>query len=65
MASSVIQRLRQNAVNLMVRNQDVKQLADIVAELCLVCENQQKELDDLRAELKKVRSSSAVDEGSP
>lgn len=47
----VIQRLRQNAVNLMIRNQDVKQLADIVAELCLVCEDQQKQIDEMREQL--------------
>ena len=56
-SSSVIQRLRQNAVNLMVKNQDVKQLADIVAELCMVCEDQQKRLNDLTEELEKLRSS--------
>jgi|GEM_PF-1926069 len=51
MNSSIIQRLRQNAVSLMVRNQDVKQLADIVAELCLVCEDQQKQIDELKDRL--------------
>jgi uncharacterized coiled-coil protein SlyX len=56
-SSSVIQRLRQNAVNLMVKNQDVKQLADIVAELCMVCEDQQKRLGELTEELVKLRSS--------
>ncbi len=56
-SSSVIQRLRQNAVNLMVKNQDVKQLADIVAELCMVCEDQQKRLGELTEELEKLRSS--------
>jgi uncharacterized coiled-coil protein SlyX len=56
-SSSVIQRLRQNAVNLMVKNQDVKQLADIVAELCMVCEDQQKRLNELTEELEKLRSS--------
>ncbi len=57
MASSVIQRLRQNAVNLMIKDQDVKQLADIVAELCMVCEDQQKRITELSDELEKVRGS--------
>jgi len=56
-ASSVIQRLRQNAVNLMIKDQDVKQLADIVAELCMVCEDQQKRITELSDELEKVRGS--------
>ncbi|NQV24017.1 MAG: hypothetical protein HQ518_06575 [Rhodopirellula sp.] len=56
-SSSVIQRLRQNAVNLMVKNQDVKQLADIVAELCMVCEDQQKRIIELTDDLEKLRSS--------
>lgn len=51
MNSHIIQRLRQNAVSLMVKNQDVKQLADIVAELCLVCEDQQKQIHDLESRL--------------
>ena len=51
MNSHIIQRLRQNAVSLMVKDQNVKQLADIVAELCLVCEDQQKQLDDLKSRL--------------
>lgn len=51
MNSHIIQRLRQNAVSLMVKNQDVKQLADIVAELCLVCEDQQKQIDELKERL--------------
>ena len=55
--SSVIQRLRQNAVNLMVKDQDVKQLADIVAELCMVCEDQQKRIDQLNGELESLRGS--------
>ncbi|MGZ0169263.1 MAG: hypothetical protein ACKVHE_06890 [Planctomycetales bacterium] len=54
---SVIQRLRQNAVNLMVKDQDVKQLADIVAELCMVCEDQQKRIGELTEELEKQRSA--------
>jgi len=57
MTTSVIQRLRQNAVNLMVKDQDVKQLADIVAELCMVCEDQQKRIVELSDELEKVRGS--------
>ena len=57
MATSVIQRLRQNAVNLMVKDQDVKQLANIVAELCMVCEDQQKRIVELSGELEKVRGS--------
>ena len=52
MSTSIIQRLRQNAVSLMVQNQDVKQLADIVAELCLVCEDQQRSILALREKLK-------------
>lgn len=56
-SSSVIQRLRQNAVNLMIKDQDVKQLADIVAELCMVCEDQQKRIAELSDELEKVRGS--------
>ena len=51
MQSHIIQRLRQNAVSLMVKDQDVKQLADIVAELCLVCEDQQKQIDELKERL--------------
>ncbi len=51
MNSHIIQRLRQNAVSLMVKDQNVKQLADIVAELCLVCEDQQKQIDDLKDRL--------------
>ncbi len=56
-SSSVIQRLRQNAVNLMIKDQDVKQLADIVAELCMVCEDQQKRIGELTDELEKLRGS--------
>lgn len=56
-SSSVIQRLRQNAVSLMVKDQDVKQLADIVAELCMVCEDQQKRLSDLTEQIEKLRGS--------
>ena len=59
-ASSVIQRLRQNAVNLMVNDQDVKQLADIVAELCLVCEEQQKRIVELTDEVESL-SGAAVE----
>ena len=55
--SSVIQRLRQNAVNLMVKDQDVKQLADIVAELCMVCEDQQKRIDQLNGEIESLRGA--------
>lgn len=57
MATSVIQRLRQNAVNLMVKDQNVKQLADIIAELCLVCEDQQKRISELSEGLEKLRGS--------
>ena len=56
-SSSVIQRLRQNAVNLMIKDQDVKQLADIVAELCMVCEDQQKRIGELTEELESLRGS--------
>jgi uncharacterized coiled-coil protein SlyX len=56
-STSVIQRLRQNAVNLIIKDQDVKQLADIVAELCMVCEDQQKRIGELTEELEKVRGS--------
>lgn len=56
-SSSVIQRLRQNAVNLMIKDQDVKQLADIVAELCMVCEDQQKRIGELTDELEALRGS--------
>lgn len=56
-ATSIIQRLRQNAVNLMVKDQDVKQLADIVAELCMVCEEQQKRIVELTEELESLRTS--------
>jgi uncharacterized coiled-coil protein SlyX len=59
MNSHIIQRLRQNAVSLMVKNQDVKQLADIVAELCLVCEDQQKQIDELKERLTAANASSA------
>lgn len=55
MVTSVIQRLRQNAVNLMIKDQDVKQLADIVAELCMVCEDQQKRIAELTEEIDKLR----------
>jgi hypothetical protein len=55
--SSVIQRLRQNAVNLMVKDQDVKQLADIVAELCLVCEDQQRRIGELNEEVDSLRGA--------
>jgi len=55
--SSVIQRLRQNAVNLMVKDQDVKQLADIVDELCLVCEDQQRRLGELNEEVDSLRGA--------
>ncbi|MDA0285273.1 MAG: hypothetical protein O3B13_11055 [Planctomycetota bacterium] len=51
MAASVIQRLRQNAVNLMIKDQSVRQLADIVAELCLICEDQQKRISELTLEI--------------
>ena len=56
-SSSVIQRLRQNAVNLMIKDQDIKQLADIVAELCMVCEDQQKRIGELTDKLEKVHGS--------
>ena len=56
-ASSVIQRLRQNAVNLMVKDQDVKQLADIVAELCLVCEEQQKRIVELTDQVESLNGA--------
>ena len=59
MNSHIIQRLRQNAVSLMVKNQDVKQLADIVAELCLVCEDQHKQIDELKERLAAESASSA------
>ena len=59
-ASSVIQRLRQNAVNLMVKDQDGQQLADIVAELCLVCEEQQKRIVELTDEVESL-SGAAVE----
>lgn len=55
MTTSVIQRLRQNALNLIVKDQDVKQLANIVVELCMVCEDQQKRIVELSDELEKVR----------
>jgi uncharacterized protein HemY len=42
MNNAVITRLRQNAVNLIARDQDVQELAQIIAELCLVCEEQEK-----------------------
>ena len=57
MVTSVIQRLPQTAVNLMVKDQNVKQLADIIAELCLVCEDQQKRISELSDELEKLRGS--------
>jgi len=41
----------------MIKDQDVKQLADIVAELCMVCEDQQKRITELSDELEKVRGS--------
>ncbi len=52
MSSPIINRLRQNAVNLFAKDHSVKKLADIVAELCLVCEEQEKEIQDLRDRLK-------------
>lgn len=51
MSTHIIQRLRQNAVSLMSRDQTVKQLADIVAELCLVCEDQSKTISKLEARI--------------
>ena len=48
MSTHIIQRLRQNAVSLMSRDQTVKQLADIVAELCLVCEDQAKTITKMQ-----------------
>lgn len=50
MQNLTIQRLRQNAVNLIAKDQSVKTLADIVAEMCLICEQQQRELEEFRAE---------------
>ena len=41
----------------MVKDQNVKQLADIIAELCLVCEDQQKRISELSDELEKLRGS--------
>lgn len=41
----------------MVKDQDVKQLADIVAELCMVCEDQQKRIDLLNSELESLRGA--------
>lgn len=41
----------------MVKDQSVKQLADIVAELCMVCEDQQKRISELSEELESVRST--------
>lgn len=41
----------------MVKDQDVKQLADIVAELCLVCEEQQKRIVQLTSELESLRGA--------
>ena len=52
MQNLTIQRLRQNAVNLIAKDQSVKTLADIVAELCLICEQQQHDLEQLRVEFK-------------
>ena len=42
----------------MIKDQDVKQLADIVAELCMVCEDQQKRIGELTEELESLRGSS-------
>ena len=47
MKSAVIHRLRQNAVNLIAKDQNVRELANIVAELCLVCEEQEKLIAEL------------------
>jgi hypothetical protein len=44
-------------VNLMVKDQDVKQLADIVAELCLVCEDQQRRIGELNEEVDSLRGA--------
>lgn len=41
----------------MIKDQDVKQLADIVAELCMVCEDQQKRIGELTDELEALRGS--------
>lgn len=63
MNAAIIQRLRQNAVSLMSRDQTVKQLADIVAELCLVCEDQAKRIDDLNRQVgESSKTETAVSE---
>lgn len=54
MNAAIIQRLRQNAVSLMSRDQTVKQLADIVAELCLVCEDQSKQIEELKTQIETI-----------
>lgn len=64
MGSHIIQRLRQNAVDLMVKDQDVKKLADIVAELCLVCENQEKTIAELTERLTALQRSDAETAGA-
>lgn len=53
MPNSIIVRLRQNAVSLISKDQSVRNLADIVAELCMVCEEQEKELERLQQVLVK------------
>ena len=58
MSHAVIERLRQNAVSLMSRDQSVKQLADIVAELCLVCEDQAKQIADLSRQVEVLEAGS-------
>ena len=49
----------------MVKDQDVKQLADIVAELCMVCEDQQKRIDQLNEELESLRGAAVESAASP
>ena len=61
MNGAVITRLRQNAVNLISRDQDVRALANIVAELCMVCEEQEKLIGDLQERLESLPETRELD----
>lgn len=55
---TTIQRLRQNAVSLIARDQSVKTLANIVAEMCLIAERQQREITELRSQIGSLTTDS-------
>ncbi len=61
MNKNTILRLRQNAVSLITKDQSLKQLAGIVAELCFVCEEKEKEIGSLREQLAKLPATEHQD----